>query len=205
MVTICYYDMCFDSLKNYKPGIPVSTFMYFTYTSFIISPSASITNSYSSRKYWSDSLIPRLPWGLERPGTKKFPLIRITEVALTRVSLGACWNMISMISLCKLVVRPGPDQLRLLAQCWKHKLFAKSVLSINGPLVSRVVVEIAYPRKISRFERDYHQRSGFSSNFRLAPLMPFSRKYSLIFRGEMWWFNDAWGSNHYWSQVETSP
>lgn len=115
-------------LRYFKPGIPVSTFMYFTYTSFIISPSPSITNSYSSRKYWSDSLIPRLPWGLERPGTKKFPLIRITEVALTRVSfmLGACWNMISMISLCKLVVRPvaGPDQLRLLAQCWKHKLFS---------------------------------------------------------------------------------
>lgn len=59
---------------------------------------------------------------------QKFPLIRITEVASTCVSfmLGACWNMISMISLCKLVVRPvaGPDQLRLLAQCWKHKLFS---------------------------------------------------------------------------------
>ena len=75
-----------------------------------------------------------------------------------------------------LVVRPvaGPERLRLLAQCWKRKLFAKSVLSINDSLVSRVVVEIAYPRKISRLERDYHQQPES-----LMP-MPCTRKLTLV-------------------------
>lgn len=90
---------------------------------------------------------------------------------------------------------------------WLNVGNTKCFLSINDSLVSRVV-EIAYPRKISRFERDYHQRSEFSSNSAWttdAVQQTFTRKLSLIFRGEMWWFNDAWGSNHYGHRLKFLP